>query len=356
MGTSVRNSWAPVTALGLALFAMAVARADAAAQEIRARAGSTVTLGARFQAQYEVSSEPEVPSSFYLRRAWVTVDGRLNEFVSGRVQFNAHGSAVLDAYLQLAPSDAFQVQIGQFKRAMSYFWLAANSDLALIERDARVTGVDHCPGVGGVCSFGRFTEALGLDGYEPGLLVTGRVAGGRMGYRVTLTNGEGLGRKDVNGRKSASGRLSMYLGDRGRVSAYLAVDETLDSGGETMGVPAWGAEMEFGGWRDGPHLLATAVRGRNWKLEDDATFSAFQVMGMWYRPLNGQTDLLEAIEPLLRVSWATTGSEDGVSGLVVTPGLMLYAAPRNGISANLDLYRTDERRDWSFKVQAFTFF
>ena len=328
-----------------------------AAQQFNARGGSTVTLGARVQVQYEASSAEDVPASFFIRRAWVTIDGRLNDLVGGRVQFNAQGSSVLEAYLQLTASDGFQVQIGQFKRAMSYYWLAANSDLPLIERDGGVTGVDHCPGVGGVCSFGRFTGSLGLDTYEPGVLVTGRFAEGRMGYRVTLTNGEGLSKKDVNTRKSASGRLSMYLAAKSRLSAYVALDETLDSRGETMGVPAYGAELEMGGWRDGPHLLVNGLRGRNWKLNDEATFSAFQIMGLWYRPLDPKR-ALEGVEPLLRVSWASSGSDDpgNITGLVVTPGFMVYAAGRNGISANLDLYRSDERSDWSFKIQAFTFF
>ncbi len=343
----------------LALLAgLAAAAAPARAQEFRARAGSSVVLGARVQVQYEASGEEDVPATFFIRRAWVTIDGTLNDLVGGRVQFNAQGSSVLEAYLQLTPSEAFQVQIGQFKKAMSYFWLAANSDLPLIERDGRVTGVDHCPGVGGVCSFGQFTGSLGLDAYEPGLLITGRFADRRLGYRVTITNGEGLSRKDVNTRKSVSARLSTFFGDRSRLSAYLAMDETLDTHGATVGTPAYGAELQVGTWRNGPHLLVNGLRGRNWKLGNDADFSAFQVMGLWYRPFP-EGSALAAWEPLLRVSWASTDSDapDTVSGMVVTPGVMVYAAGRNGISANLDLYRASgDRSHWSFKIQAFTFF
>lgn len=352
----MRNRVLALVALSLGALPFGMDRAMA--QQFSARNGSSVVLGARVQVQYEASSEEEVPATFLIRRAWVTIDGRLNDLVGGRVQFSAQGSSVLEAYLELTPSDAFQVQIGQFKRAMSYFWLASNADLPLIERDARVTGVDHCPGVGGVCSFGRFTGALGLDNYEPGVLVTGRFAQGRMGYRVTMTNGEGLSARDVNTRKSVSGRLSTFFGDNGRLSAYVAMDETLDSHGETLGVPAYGAELQLGTWRQGPHLLVNGLRGRNWKLDDDAGFSALQVMGLWYRPFP-EGSALAAWEPLLRVSWADSGAHDhgSVTGTVITPGVMIYAAGRNGISANLDLYRSsDDRSHWSFKVQAFTFF
>ena len=340
------------------LVGLAAAGAPAMAQEISARSGSRVVLGARAQIQYEASGEEDVPATFFIRRAWVTIDGTLNDLVGGRVQFNAHGASVLEAYLELRPSEAFQVQIGQFKKAMSYFWLAANSDLPLIERDGRVTGVDHCPGVGGVCSFGQFTGSLGLDNYEPGLLMTGRFANRRMGYRVTITNGEGLGRKDVNTRKSVSARLSTFLGGNSRLSAYLAMDETLDSRGNTIGTPAYGAELEVGTWRNGPHLLVNGLQGRNWKLADDANFSAFQVMGLWYRPFPGGS-ALAAWEPLIRISWANSDAEGpgSVTGTVITPGVMVYAAGRNGISANLDLYQASgDRSHWSFKIQAFMFF
>ena len=328
-----------------------------AAQEFRSRTGSSVVLGGRVQVQFAAPNVKGQAATFFIRRAWVTMDGTLSDRVGGRLQFDAQGSSVLEAYLELKPSDAFQVQIGQFKRAMSHFWLAANSDLPLIERNGRVTGVDHCPGVGGVCSFGQFTGSLGLDNYEPGILMTGRFVGRRLGYRVTLTNGEGLSKKDVNTSKSASGRISAYFPGNTRLSAYLALDETLDSRGETMGVPAYGAEIEVGTWRDGPHLLVNGLRGRNWKLNDDAAFSAFQVMALWYRALPPESGLA-GLEPLLRISWADSGAEGPreATGTVVTPGVMVYAAGRNGISANVDFYRSGDLKHWSLKIQAFTFF
>lgn len=326
------------------------------AQQISARNGSTVTLGARVQAQFEANNQEQVPSSFFVRRAWVTISGSLNDFVSGRVQFDAQGATALEAYLQLSASPAFRLQLGQFKRGISNFWLVANSDLPVIERDGRVTGVDECPGVGGVCSFGQFTGSLGLDAYEPGILATGR--GGNWGYRFTLTNGEGTNRKDVNSGKSTSGRLSYHFGESGRLSLYGTLDETQTATATgTLWMPAYGLEVELGGWRDGPHLMASGVSGRNWKESDDANFKAFQLMGFWYVPL--EDGRFAGVEPLLRLSWASTEQYDGpeLSGLVITPGFMLYAIGKNGISTNLDIYRSlEDKTEWSLKVQAFTFF
>ena len=58
---------------------------------------------------------------------------------------------------------------------------------------------------------GGFTAGFGLDAYEPGILLNGRFSD-RVGLRMTLTNGEGIGAKDVNSAKSASGRLTLRIG------------------------------------------------------------------------------------------------------------------------------------------------
>ena len=323
----------------------------------RSYGGSSVSFDARMHAQYEAPSAEGAVSSFFMRRAWVTLDGRYNDFVSGRVQFEAlGGGTVLDAWLTLSFSEAFVLNMGQFKRGLSYFWLVPNSDLPLVERDARISGVDHCPGVGGVCSFGNLAFRLGLHGYEPGLNVTGRL-GGRTSYRVTITNGEGIDRRDANNWKSTSAQLSFDLTGNTRFAAYAALDETRFDYGSAW-TPAYGVEFEAGSWRDGGHLLLGAIQGRNWKIDKDTRFTAFQAMGLWYLTLP-EAARFEAVEPLLRLSWATTPDADGedFSGFTITPGFMLYATGKNGISTNLDIYRSSlERTEWSLKVQAFTFF
>ncbi|MDE2796953.1 MAG: porin [Gemmatimonadota bacterium] len=374
-----KEAWAPAMACAVA----ALGAASVSAQEFRARQGSTVTLGARVQAQFEASGSDDTPSSFFIRRAWVTIDGRLNDWVSARAQYDINGDKVLEAYLALNASDNVQFQLGQFKRAISTFWLAANFDLPLIERDGRVPDVPSCPGLRNICSFGALTGGLGLDGYEPGILLNGRFSD-RASLRVTLTNGEGINGKDRNSAKSTSARLTLGVGSNSRFHAYTVLDETVGRRDETKWVPAYGLEYELGGWRDGLHLLVSGVRGRNWRAEasalddtDQASFMAFQGMALWYKPLSG--DGFEAIEPLLRVSWATSQTGDNLfegdivvnndmNGLLITPGFMLYATGRTGISTNLDIYTSSltvgegayendtSGPDWSLRVQAFVAF
>lgn len=344
---------------GALLAASALSTPELRAQDppFRSFGGSSVSFDARVHAQYEAPSAEGAVSSFSMRRAWVTLDGRYNDFVGGRLQFEAlRGGTVLDAWLTLSFSEAFVLNMGQFKRGISYFWLVPNSDLPLIERDARVSGVDDCPGIGGVCSFGNLAFRLGLNGYEPGLLMTGRL-GGRASYRVTLTNGEGIDNRDTNNWKSTTTQLSFDLTDASRFAVYASFDETRFDYGSAW-TPAYGLEFEAGTWRDGGHLLLGAIRGRNWKVGRDTPFTALQAMGLWYARLP-ENARFEAIEPLLRLSWASTADADGedFSGFTITPGFMLYAFGKNGISTNLDIYRSSlERTEWSLKVQAFTYF
>ena len=97
------------------------------------------------QAQFETSGSDDTLSSFFIRRVWVTIDGRLNDWISGRAQYDINGDRkALEAYLALNASDNVQFQLGQFKRAISTFWLAANFDLPLIDRDGRVPDGPSC--------------------------------------------------------------------------------------------------------------------------------------------------------------------------------------------------------------------
>ena len=154
--------------LGLGLSLVAGSVAPLSAQDFNARAGSSVTLGGRVQAQFEASGSDESKSSFFIRRAWITVDGRLNELVSGRLQFDANGNKVLEAYLAFTPSDRFRLELGQFKRAISTFWLAANFDLPLDRARRQGSRLGSVSRRRQRLLLRPFDGGLGLDAYEPG--------------------------------------------------------------------------------------------------------------------------------------------------------------------------------------------
>lgn len=320
-----------------------------------------VTVGGRLQVQYATSSVDEAVDDVFVRRARIRVGIRVTEWIDARLEPElAGGSATLqDAWVRVALHPAFRLSTGQLKRAFSAFERASSTDLPIVERDGRVEGVDGCAGVGGVCSFSRLTERLGFDGRDIGLRVDGTLEGG-LAYMATLTNGEGVNRPDVNSGKSLSVRLD-YPADGVRVGGFFGLHDHLEDG--TDGPPptsysqAGGIDVEVGTWRSGFHLLAGASFGDNRLAGADATFTAVQALASWYRP--AANDRIAGVEPLLRVSRADPhGDVAGAAGTLVTPGVMVYFAEKNGLSANLDLYSPagDADTEWSFKLMTYLFF
>lgn len=333
---------------------------EAAAQfDVSGRAAS-IRFGGRVHTQYATSSVGSADSGFFFRRARFNADATVNDFVSGRLQVDFAGgeAAIKDGYLRLAFAPTFEVSMGQFKRAFDAFELPSSTDQSLIERDGRVAGVDTCTGVGGVCSFSRFTQKLSYSDRDTGVRVEG--ASGAVEYGLTLTNGAGANEDDDNDSKSFAGRLAVEVADGVTVGGQFSRHDYQDPSDESAGATAWSVDVRYGDWRDGLRVNAAVVRGDNWKNLDDAddpsTFTAFQGVGSYY----AATDMerLVGVEPLFRLSYGdpdTTVSDDG--GFVFTPGLMLYVSGKNRVGFNLDIWSPETGdTEYSLKVQSFLYF
>ncbi len=334
--------------------------AEIAAQlEVSGRAAS-IRFGGRLHAQYATSSVGSADSGFFFRRARFNADASVNDFVSGRLQLDFAGgeAAIKDGYLRLAFAPTFEVSMGQFKRAFDAFELPSSTDQVLIERDGRVAGVDTCAGVGGVCSFSRFTQKLSYSDRDTGVRVEGE--SGAVEYGVTLTNGEGANEDDVNDTKSFAGRLAVEVVEGLTLAGQVARHDYQDPSDESAAALAWSIDVRFGDWRDGLRVNAAVIRGDNWKnldaADEPSTFTAFQGVGSYY----AATDMerLVGIEPLVRVSYGdpdTGADEDG--GFVFTPGVMLYVSGKNRIGFNLDVWSPQTGdTEYSFKLQSYLYF
>lgn len=328
--------------------------------EIRARA-ARITFGGWLQTQYAESSVEAYTDQFLIRRARVNLDFAINDFFDARFQqeFAGGGGATLrDAWVRFNFSPQLRLSMGQFKRAFDLFELASPTDLSLIERDGRVGGVDACSGVGGVCSYSRFTERLGLSDRDLGLRVQG--TRGRVSYEGTLTNGAGANAANTHEGKSYSGRVTFELSEGLTLGGQGALHDYAGPNGEDRYAPAWAFDIQRGTWRDGLLLQASLVRGDNWRTFDasgDAvTFTALQAVASWYVPVAGAR--LAGVEPLMRVSWADPdgdAKEDG--GTVFTPGFMLYVSGKNKVGFNLDVWAPQAGdTEYSLKVQSFLYF
>lgn len=344
----------------LAGAALLLTAGAAAAQTTISSRAASIRFGGRLHTQYAMSSVESFNDQFFFRRARIIADITVSDFFDARVQPEFAGGAteLRDAYVRFKFSDAFQLTMGQFKRPFDVFELDSSTDLSLIERDGRVGGVSGCGGVGGMCSYSRFTEKLGYSDRDTGLRVGG--ASGKVAYEVAMTNGTGANEDDENDGKSFSGRVAVEVSEGVTVAGQLASHDHVHPDGETARAGAWAADLTYGTWRDGFMLQAAVAGGDNWKKADvsggEVKFMAFQGMASYYHPLDDAR--WAGIEPLVRVSWGDPDTNvDSDGGVVFTPGLMLYVLGRNKIGFNVDVWSPqDGDTEYSFKLQSFLYF
>ncbi len=335
--------------------AVLLALPSAAAAQIQVTTGSAdLKIGGRLHAQYKTSSEDGADSQFFLRRARLKFDITVNDIWSARIQPEMSGGsmALQDAYVMFAPSEGFDVSIGQFKREFDLFELVSSTQLSLIERDGRVDGAGSCAGVGGVCSYSRLVEKLNFAGRDQGLRF--RLDAGPLELSASVTNGTGINTSDENDGKSFAGRAAFGLGESLTIAGGVAVHD-YPLAGETEYANAWNVDVEYGTWTSGPHLQAAWAGGDNWKVDENTTFSTWQVAGTWFFPSEGT---FSGFEPVFRISQGdpdTDLADDG--GLVWTPGFMVYLSGRNKFGFNVDLYEPETGDSaTSFKFQSFLYF
>ena len=327
--------------------------------EIRARA-ATVTIGGRFHVQSITSSEDAISPDFLLRRARVFIGVQVADFFEARLlpDFAGGKTALQDAYISLNFDPAFEVAVGQLKRASEIFELSSSTQLAVIERDGRVPGGGDCTGVGGVCTFSRFMQKLRYSERDIGMRIAG--SGGGFSYMATVTNGTGINVRDENDGKSYSGRGAWALASGLEIGGFIGLHDYPDANGKTEYGAAYGVDLDWGDWYDGLHVQAAVVGGDNWREIDAAggaaRFLTGQVILTYQIPVD--SDRWTSVEPLARVSWADPDTDSvGDEAWLFTPGLTLYVSGRNRIGTNLDIYAPEWGDSMlSFKVQAFLYF
>jgi hypothetical protein len=328
--------------------------------QIQARA-ATITVGGRLHVQSVTSSAAEASAlDSFVRRARVFFGVEISDFFEARLlpDFSGSNIELQDAYVSLNFDPAFELSVGQLKRASEIFELGSSTQLSIIERDGRVPGAGACAGTGGVCTFSRLTEKLGYSGRDTGLRVAG--AAGRFSYIATLTNGAGVNTKDENDGKSYSGRAAIAMADNVTIGGFVGIHDYDDAMGRTEYATAFGADLNVGGWSNGLHLQAGLVGGDNWKVldaaADPARFLTGQAVFTYYIPVDSER--WAAVEPMARISYGDpdTDTADDAAWLV-TPGFSFFVSGRNKIGTNLDIYLPEEGdSDLSLKAQAFLYF
>ncbi len=354
-----------VLALALALV-LAVLPAPSAAQAVEPRAPVQRTeLGGRLQFQWNTTSaNGEHGSEFMMRRARIWAATKVNDWIDGAVQIDASGSSAYAriAFVRLSLSPAAQLSFGQFKRAFDVFELTSSADILVVERDGDVRGAFDCAGVGGVCSYSRFSEKLLLSSLDVGMLLQGEAAGGKVGYLFSVTNGPGPNTREENGAKSFSGRLEWMAREKVKLSANAGFHDYPNAvTGRDEHASAVGADVEVGDFGSGLHLQAGVIAGENWLnlngAGDSSRFVTLQTIATWKIPLEGK-GRIGALEPVARVSWGDPDRDSASDGgFLLTPGVVLHFHGKNKLGVNLDAWRPqDGDAVWGLKAQTYLYF
>jgi hypothetical protein len=339
---SVRSA---ILALSLVLAALPT---PCSAQAVEPRAPVKRTeLGGRIQFQWNTTSaDGEKSSEFVLRRARIWAGTQINDWVDGAVQVDVSGATAVARYvfIRMSLSPAARIAFGQFKRGFDVFELTSSADILVVERDGNVRGAFDCAGVGGVCSFSRFSEKLQFSSLDAGIFFQGETAGRKLGYYLSVTNGPGLNTREENGTKSFSGRVEWLPRERLKLAANAGFHDYPNEVTERDEyAPAVGADVEVGSFAQGFHLQAGVLAGENWlNLDgrgDGSRFVTLQGIATWKIPRK-KAGRIGAVEPLVRVSWGDPDrgvSSDG--GFLLTPGILFHIQGKNKFGANLDVWR-----------------
>jgi hypothetical protein len=353
------------TALALALV-LAALPAPSAGQAVAARAPAKRTeLGGRVQFQWNSTSVHNQKSTeFLMRRARIWAATQINDWIDGAVEVDLSGATAVarTVFLRFSPSPLARISLGQTKRAFDVFELTSSADILVVERDGDVRGAFSCAGVGGVCSFSRFSEKLQLSSLDMGVFLQGTTPSGKMGWLVSLTNGPGLNVREENGTKSFSGRLEWFPRTKVKLSANAGVHDFPNAvTKQDEHAPAMEADVELGDFSQGFHLQAGIMAGENWlNLDhegDGSRFVSWQGIATWKIPV-AAGGRVGAVEPLARVSWGDPDrGEASDGGLLLTPGIVFYFQGKNKLGANVDVWRPQHGDTvWGLKAQTYLYF
>ena len=343
---------------------IAVGTAHAQTQLIINSHAIEIGIHGRIHSQFSSSSVAGANSTdLFTRRARLTLDIKVNDFVSGRVEPDFAGSASLrNAWVRLTFGSGFRATIGQFKRAFDLFELTSSTRTLVIERDGRIPGLNACTGPNGTCSYGRLSNKLGFASYDVGLLIDGTDQTRKFSYSFAFTNGAGPNQADENDSKSVSGRARYEVASDVKIGANISIHDYINPVlSENKHAIGLGGDVEVGNFENGFHLQAGVIGGQNWQnldiQGDEGTFVAAQGIVTYRAPVRNQK-YVNGIEPLLRVSWAypDTG-RDRDDGVLVTPGVMVHFIGRNKIALNMDVWAPNQGdTEVSLKIQSYLYF
>ena len=238
----------------LIIAAMAVgfaAQAQTTSEKVKSFANEHMSLSGYLQAGFEFNEANDPTTSFYLKRARLSLTGNfLEDKMDFRLQVDMAGSPkICDLYYRYKPLNELNVQLGQFKLPFamenelcgpttfefieySYLTMFLTRNAKDYDGIAGATGRDI-----GAQLYGGFIER---EGYNI------------INYNVGIYNGAGINVKDNNSSKDFVGRVIVKPIKDLSLSASYMYAETNHDGKLYMKAPRW----SVGAWYNSRHWVA----------------------------------------------------------------------------------------------------
>ena len=227
------------------------AQAQTTSEKVKSFANEHMSLSGYLQAGFEFNEANDPTTSFYLKRARLSLTGNfLEDKMDFRLQVDMAGSPkICDLYYRYKPLNELNVQLGQFKLPFamenelcgpttfefieySYLTMFLTRNAKDYDGIAGATGRDI-----GAQLYGGFIEREGFN---------------IINYNVGIYNGAGINVKDNNSSKDFVGRVIVKPIKDLSLSASYMYAETNHDGKLYMRAPRW----SVGAWYNSRHWVA----------------------------------------------------------------------------------------------------
>ena len=318
-----------------------------------------LTFGGLVQTQFNTSSADgaDDDTDLSLRRVRLSANARVSDLVSGRLQAELANAAVggaaelNEAYALFQFDPAVGVLVGKGGRPFGIIDATTAASLVPIERGARFRGAE-------AVELYRTLEALAYAGRSVGVQVLGELGGPlglvyAAGYFRGATGEEGTDAdiRQVAARVQLSPVPLLKVGVAATSRAFARDDPPgLRPGGDGLGGDPAGDTRRGGGYavdfevgeygRPGFHALGQVTGGTLDPFRDLDFLAAQGWVAYRLGNLGPSTNnVLVAVEPLFRASVSDAEGPIGENdGVLLTPGLNLYAAENTRLALNLDVF------------------
>ncbi|HWP47525.1 MAG TPA: porin [Candidatus Limnocylindrales bacterium] len=312
-----------------------------------------LTIGGYAHFQFSTSSvEDQVDSSFEVRRARLTADAVLSDWLSGRIMIDAASSTDIlrDAYLLLNFDPRFNIRIGQYKRPFFLLEILSATTHLPIERGVRIRGL-------GRTALFDLLDILNYTNRDIGVQFEGKFESSTpIRYALSITNGGPANRLDTDNGKELIARVvvsplkkfdvgfafannnyegvpiaSNPLPPTESANAQAFGIDFLYEQGKTKGLYVQ-ADLDVADNYQGPKVGNTNV----FLTQDVPTLFGFQVNAGYRFELHNRW--MSFIEPLFRFDYADPNRDkDDDASYLITPGVNLYLQKSVRLMFNYDI-------------------